>query len=43
MVAVPLFSATSAAVLSDRVIRMAPAYSLFMGWGGLTYTHIKAQ
>jgi oligopeptide transport system substrate-binding protein len=43
MVAVPLFSATSAAVLSDRVIRMAPSYSLFMGWGGLTYTHIKAQ
>src|SRR5690606_30009811 len=42
MIAIPLFSATSAAVLSNRVIRMAPSYSLFMGWGGLTYTHIKA-
>lgn len=42
MIAIPLFSATSAGVLSDRVIRMAPSFSLFMSWGGLTYTHIKA-
>ncbi|HHU27920.1 TPA: hypothetical protein GXZ54_02035, partial [bacterium] len=42
-ICVPLFSATSAAVLQDKVIRMAPAYSLFMGWGGLTYTHIRAE
>lgn len=41
-IAIPLFSATSAAVYSDKVIRMAPAFSLFMSWGGLTYTHIKA-
>ena len=42
-ICVPLFSSTSAAVLQDKVIRMAPAYSLFMGWGGLTYTHIRAE
>jgi len=41
-ICVPLFSATSAAVLSDNVVRMAPSFSLFMGWGGLRYTYIKA-
>jgi oligopeptide transport system substrate-binding protein len=42
-ICVPLFSATTAAVYSEKVIRMAPAYSLFMGWGGLPYTHMKAN
>ena len=41
-IAIPLFSATTAAVYSSEVIRMAPAYSLFMAWGGLPYTHMKA-
>lgn len=39
--AVPLFSATSASVFAPKVLRVAPAYSLFMGWGGMRYTHIK--
>ncbi|VEU80323.1 ABC transporter substrate-binding protein [Haploplasma axanthum] len=43
MIAVPLFSATSAAVYSDRVVRQAHAYHLFLGWGGLSYTYIKAS
>ena len=42
MIAVPLFSSTSAAVYSDNVVRLAHAYHLFLGWGGLTYTNIKA-
>ena len=41
VIAVPLFSATSAAVFSNKVLRVAPAFSLFMAWGGLRYTHIK--
>lgn len=41
-IAVPLFSSTSAAVYSDKVFRAAHAYSLFMGWGGLSYTYIRA-
>lgn len=42
MIAVPLFSSTSAAVYSDNVVRLAHAYHLFLGWGGLTYTNIRA-
>lgn len=39
MVAVPLFSSTSAAVLGDKVVRIPHAYSLFLGWGGMAYMY----
>lgn len=42
MVAVPLFSSTSAAVYSDSVVRIPTAYHLFLGWGGITYMYIEA-
>ncbi len=40
-ISIPLFSATTAAVYSSKVIRMAPSYSLFMAWGGMPYTHMS--
>ena len=42
MVAVPLFSSTSAVVYSDNVVRIPTAYHLFLGWGGITYMYIQA-
>lgn len=39
MIAVPLFSSTSAAVYQNNIVRLAPAYSLFMGWGGMSYMY----
>ncbi len=39
MIAVPLFSSTSAAVYSSRVVRQAHAYHLFLGWGGMSYMY----
>lgn len=39
MIAVPLFSSTSAAVLGEHVVRIPHAYSLFLGWGGMYYMY----
>lgn len=39
MIAVPLFSSTSAAVLGSEVVRIPHAYSLFLGWGGMAYMY----
>lgn len=39
MIAVPLFSSTSAAVYAPNVVRQAHAYHLFLGWGGMSYMY----
>lgn len=39
LTAVSLFSSTSAAVYSEQVVILPHAYSLFLGWGGMSYMY----